>query len=53
MSLKDKRVKSEYRSLIDNVVQDFIFLCSVRRHHISVLWGSFRLHLLLRYQRNN
>lgn len=23
MSLKDKRVKSEYRSLIDNVVQDF------------------------------
>ena len=23
MSLKDKRIKSEYRSLIDNVVQDF------------------------------
>jgi len=23
MSLKDKRIKSEYRTLIDNVVQDF------------------------------
>ena len=38
MSLKDKYIKNEYRSLLDNVVQDFyIPLLNVTMSHFFVL----------------
>lgn len=46
MSLKDKRIKSEYRSLIVMWCRIFMFRCFMSQHHISVQWDSFRLQPL-------
>lgn len=49
--LNEHNVKTEYRSLIDNVVQDFMFRCFMTQSHIKELLGSFLQHRLLKFQR--
>ena len=51
MSLKDKRIKSEYRTLIDNVVQDFYIPLLHEATSYKRAVGFFRLLPLLKYQR--
>lgn len=51
MSLKDKRIKSEYRSLIDNVVQDFYIPLLHESTSYKRAVGFFHLQLLSKYQR--